>query len=139
MITIQIPPPVYLPSPHEECDCRPPIPLLRIKLMGEYCYMRSKSFCIWNHDPVTIQPNTCQTIAFPVTVITSLPAVYILTSNSHLYRRGLSYNIIIANTNDSYIELPLFNYTQSPITLEREELFVNCKIVLLNKPYQKNM
>ena len=32
-----------------------------------------------------------------------------------------------------------FEGEMAPITLETEELFVNCKIVLLNKPYQKNM
>ena len=139
MNTITIPPLVYVASPEDVCDCggRPPLP--QITLIGELCKYKKNLNANDNHKAVTIQPNTCQSVAFPVTVMTSLPAVYLLTSDTHLYRRGLSYNITIAHTNDSYLELPLFNYTQSPIKLEKYELLVNCKILLLGKPYRNHM
>ena len=135
MNLIHIPPLVYLPAPKTVCDCGSP-PLLTIKIMGEKCHVQSNSFYLHNQKPIIIQPNTSQTVAFPVTIMSSLPAVSVLTSNAHLYKRKLSYNINIAHTNDSYLELHLFNYTCLPITLNIGELFVHCQVVLLGKPYQ---
>jgi hypothetical protein len=119
-----------------KCDYREPS-VLKINIIGKKCFVtQSNTFQFYNPKSITVPPNTCHTVAFPITIMSSLPAVSVLTSNYHLYNRGLSYNLNISHTNDSYLELPLFNYTQLPITLSAYELLVHCQIVLLGKPYQ---
>ncbi len=134
---IHIPPPIYVPTP-ENYDCVDHIPSpLKVHLIG-YSHPNNQSitsFYLKNTLPICISPNTSQTIAFPVTVLTNLPAVCVLTCTSnHLYKKRLTYNISISHTNDTFLEIPLFNYSKSAISLAPGELHVHCKIYLLGKP-----
>ncbi len=107
-----------------KCDYREPS-VLKINIIGKKCFVtQSNTFQCYNPKSITVPPNTCHTVAFPITIMSSLPAVSVLTSNYHLYKRGLSYNLNISHTNDSYLELPLFNYTQLPITQVPQQKYI---------------
>lgn len=94
---IHIPPPIYVPAP-SNYDCVSSFPLLKVNIIG-YSHPNNQSitsFNLRNNVPICIPPNTSQTVAFPVTVLTNLPAVCVLTSiSNHLYKKKLTYLSLI--------------------------------------------
>lgn len=138
MNTITIPPLVYKKYPPQYTETGRP-KAFEIEIIGScndsWLRFQDTTIYLYNQNDYIINANTCQTIAFPVTVITSLPALCLLTCNSFIYNKGLSYMINTLPSNDSYLYVSLFNYTSRPIVLYSNELQVTCKVVLTGKPY----
>ncbi len=140
MDIIEIPPLIYknYPPDYTECDCGRPA-VFEIRVIGSWnetwTRIENNTIHLYNENKYVISPNTCQTIAFPVTIVTSLPALCMLTCNSWIYRKNLTYMVNTLPSNDSYLFVSLFNYTQESITLNPFDLQVTCKIVVTGRPY----
>lgn len=90
---------------------------------------------LYNESAYTFKPHTCITIGFNAVVVTSLPAVCVLICNDLIHKLGLAYNINIMHTNDNYLHVTLYNYSNKTITLSQGQLYVTGYITMPGKPY----
>ena len=139
MIDVTIPPLIQLPAPknYTEIDSVAPVFYHRLvhNLDKNNLHVAQNTLYFSNEKSYTVLPNTCQTIGFPITVITSLPTVCVLTSSSFIYRLGLSYSINIVHSNDIYLHMTVINFTSRKIIIEPYQLQIICQIVVPGKPY----
>ncbi len=140
MDKVKIPPLVHEKYPLNYTECgsgRPTI--LHIKVLGSFnsswTRFENNTLHCYNENVYVIKANTCQTIAFPLTIITSLPALCLITCNSWIYYKNLTYMVNSMPTNDSYLYISLFNYTKESITLNPFDLQLTCKIVVTGQPH----
>jgi hypothetical protein len=138
MFHIAIPPPNYIHKNGntDECGCHFNIFKYRIIGSDKFISQRSEnSFVIFNDKVITILPFSTQTVKFSYMIITSLPAVCILTCHPYLHLRNLAYNITLLRTNDNYLHIALTNLTSNTITLNPCTLQVKCHIVIPGQPF----
>jgi len=137
MDLVSIPPLIVQPRPKDEDECGGYYPVIHIKTK-QFSYLslfkhQRELYHLYNDKPITVLKKSSQLIEFPILFITALPALCIITVDSHLYRYNLFYNVSIIPTNDTYPHIILFNYTNKSITLNPNQLWVSCQIVLAGK------
>jgi hypothetical protein len=134
-------PPLILkkqPENYTECDCGGRSPIFETKLIGPldklfYRFENLNTIHFYNDKKYFLQPNSCKTIAFPVTILTSLPAESLLTCNSWIYTKNITTMINAIPTNDSYVYVTIFNYSTDIIEINPFDLQVTCKIIVTGK------
>jgi hypothetical protein len=138
MNSIKIPPLIMhkFPKNYSECGPDPFFFCRAIKSSLFYILHSSNNTFHFNNDTTIIIPkNTCKTIGFPCVIVTSLPAMCILTCAPRLHKLKLSYNINIMRANDNYLHLTLFNFSSETIEILPNQLQVICQVVIPGNLY----
>jgi hypothetical protein len=128
---VTVPTPVYMKWPKNySCQDSPP-PVLKIQYDGlSPPYTNPVLITLTNKTSVTIPSCDYAIINFPVLVTTSLPAVSILYGNDFLFRLGLTWMINLIPTNDTLLNIKVYNNKPEPLTFEKESLQFTCHTVL---------
>ena len=114
------------------CDC--PRKLFHFKIYCPYqeIYCNNNSFSITNDKTYFIPPKQLCNITFNITVETSIPAVCILSCNPLLQHMNIFHQINTVQTNDSYLNITLFNNNEKTFELRPYGIQVNCNLVVGN-------
>lgn len=131
--TIKIPVTRLTKKPKVTCDC--PTKVFQIKSWAstDNSMTGIKSLDLFNSRTITLKPKETRNIIFEKTIITSLPAICILYGSQFLYKLGISYEINVIQTNDTYANIFLHNHTRKIIHLPPNHLHVICSVVLPGK------
>jgi hypothetical protein len=135
---IKIPPPIQckIPKGYTECGPDPYFFCRVIKPTSFYILQSSNNtFHLHNDTTIIITKNTCKTIGFPCVIVTSLPAMCILTCGPRLHKLNLSYNINIMRANDNFLHLTLFNFSSETIVILPDQLHIICQVVIPGNLY----
>lgn len=92
-----------------------------------------KTFSLSYTSPLVLQPNEHKLLYFDKIILTNFPAKCILYGDPYLYLHGLSSNINIINTNDSYPSIIITNFTNNKLEIKPYTVNVYITIVLSHK------
>jgi hypothetical protein len=136
MEIITIPdPPIYGPVPtddsHDEIDGARSLLQVHVLSYGRCLPINPSFYMMANTHKLAFPPQEWRTFVFPVTITTSLPAIAIAICDMRtLHRYHLSQPIIIFNTNDNYIRIPLRNTSCNTVTVYPFQLLIRFSIIL---------
>lgn len=127
---VSVPEPQMLPQPKTSADCP-----FKVYLINTYpSYTRSvagvKTFDIYYSKIFVCEAQKTQRLYFDKTFVTSLPAKCLVYGSQYLYRHGLSYAPTIISTNDTYVNIIIFNHTCETIILNPNMLHFHCTVIL---------
>jgi len=138
MDDISIPEPIFMKWPENYTCVDSPAPVLQIQYEGLppdfKCRTSTTLLTLTNKSSLTIKPCRYATIHFNVLVKTSLPAITMIYGSDFLYRLGITCVINQIPTNDSFLNVTIFNHKSVPITLEKKTLQFTCHTVLAKYP-----
>jgi hypothetical protein len=111
------------------CDCGTIV--YKVKMYGSAKqFTGNKTFDLYNNASLTLVPNESKQLFFNTTICTSIPGVAILYGDPLLYIQGISYKINVIQTNDSYLNIHIFNKTSMNLTFKENSLHFYCTIVV---------
>lgn len=131
---LTIPNRIYIKRPDNySCtDC--PTPVLRIKYIGKQNYLQRTNsnslITLTNNTSFTIKPHSYAKIHFNILVRTSLPAVSIIYDDNLLFRHGLTCIINQIPTNDTLLNVTIYNNKSELSTFAKESLQFICNTLL---------
>jgi hypothetical protein len=135
---ITIPEPTYMKWPKNYTCVDSPTPVLRIQYEGLPASLRPRAntalLTLTNTSSFTIRPCRYATLHFNILVKTSLPAVTILYGNDFLFRQGITCVINQIPTNDTMLNITIYNHKSVPVTFEKESLQFTGHTVLAKYP-----
>jgi len=134
---ISVPDPVYMKWPKNYSCPDSPTPVLQIRYEGLPITVHRTDtalITLTNQTSFTVLSCDYATINFNILVITSLPAVTILYGNDFLFRYGLTCVINQIPTNDTLLNIKVYNHKSVPITFEKESLQFTGHTVLAKYP-----
>ena len=119
------------------CDCPSTIFLTKynkfdhsMNIMTEKLSSGHDSIFIYNTKSFTLLAHEIKTLYFDTIIKTLLPAMCILYGEPYLYKRGLSYKIQTLETNDSFLNIDIFNHTNNSIYVSENALSIICNVVI---------
>ena len=125
-----VPPVLSHSSKRTSCDCPRKLFHFKIYSPNQEILCSNDSFSIRNDKTYFIPPKKFCNIVFNVTVETSIPAVCILSCYPLLRYMNIFHQINTVQTNDTYLNITLFNNNDSIFELRGVQ--VNCNIIVGN-------
>ena len=124
---ITIPEPVYIKRPTNYSCNDSPTPVLQIRyegLLDNLPPLTNKNLMITlsNFTSFTVLPRSYATLSLNVLVITSLPAVTTIYGSDFIFRHGLTCVINQIPTNDSVLNVTVYNHKSISSTFEKKSL-----------------
>jgi hypothetical protein len=127
--------PVNLPQSKKESNDHPK-PVFKINYLGSPPYGNYKNNCeqitLYYPHSISFQPYQTQTLHFPLLIETSLPCQTLVYGSHLLFRFGLTSNITITHSNDSFLSVTVYNYKDQQITFSKNCLTFICQTVIAN-------
>ena len=130
MCSVSVPSPQFVARPCTSCDCPTSVLCVKDYTLNKNLGSGFKTLNLFNALPFLLKPQEIKTVYFNTTIQSSLPASCVLFAPQHLYLIGISYKINIIKTNDSYLNITLFNHTCQSISVKESDLHIMCTFVL---------
>jgi hypothetical protein len=80
--------------------------------------------------PIVLQPKEQKLIYFDKTIITNIPAKCIIFGDPNLYLHGITSDINIIESNNSYLCVTIANFTNKKLIIKPYTINVNVTIVM---------
>jgi hypothetical protein len=116
-------------SSKTSCDCPSSIFLTYNFGTNEKSYKGNKNVSLYNSNSIFLKPHEKKIIHFNQTFMTTFPAMCLLYANEFSYRKGISFQPNFVRTNDTYLNITIFNHTCNPIYLKPYDLHVICVLI----------
>jgi hypothetical protein len=129
--TVVIPiPSCHVRKTQTSCDCPSKVFYINYYMSSKQSFAGIKTIDLYNQYSITLKPYEKMILYFEETIITSLPATCILYGSQFLYKLGISYKVNLLQTNDTYLNIIIFNHTPKTLNFEPNSLNFICTIIL---------
>lgn len=134
---ITVPRPVCMKQPTNFSCVDSPKPVLRIRYECILTVPHSSNtplISLTNENSFTVPSCNFATIYFNVFVTTSLPAVTLIYGNDFLFRQSLTCVINPIPSNDTLLNVTVYNHKPTAVTFAKETLQFTCHTILAKYP-----